>query len=75
MSYAGVRASLLNYSDPNWGPDDPFVLGVLKKVAEKAPPVESLAGLARDIPAGLDASFSGKPPSWTGWILMGDPSR
>jgi hypothetical protein len=75
MSYAGVRTSLLNYSDPNWGPDDPFVLGVLKKVAEKAPPGESLAGLAREIPAGLDASFSGKPPSWTGWILMGDPSR
>jgi hypothetical protein len=74
LSYAGVRLCLLNYSDPNWGPDDPFVLGVLKKVAEKAPPGESLAGLARDIPAGLDASFSGKPPSWTGWILMGDPS-
>jgi CHAT domain len=75
MSYAGVRMCLLNYSDPNWGPDDPFVLGILKKVAEKSPPGESLAGLARDIPAGLDASFSGKPPSWTGWILMGDPSR
>lgn len=75
MSYAGVRMSLVNYSDPNWGPDDPFVLGVLKKVAEKTMPGEALAGLARDIPAGLDASFSGKPPSWTGWILMGDPGR
>ncbi|MGO9568243.1 MAG: CHAT domain-containing protein [Desulfomonilaceae bacterium] len=75
MSYAGVRMGLLNYSDPNWGPDDPFVLGLLKKVAEKTLPGEALAGLARDIPAGLDASFSGKPPSWTGWILMGDPGR
>ena len=75
MSYAGIRMGMLNYSDPNWGPDDPFVLGVLKKVAEKALPGEALASLARDIPAGLDASFSGKPPSWTGWILVGDPGR
>ena len=75
MSYAGVRMGMLNYSDPNWGPDDPFVLGVLKKVAEKTLPGEALASLAREIPAGLDASFSGKPPSWTGWILVGDPGR
>jgi hypothetical protein len=75
MSYAGIRMGMLNYSDPNWGPDDPFVLGVLKKVAEKALPGEALARLAREIPAGLDASFSGKPPSWTGWILVGDPGR
>ena len=66
---------LLNYSDPNWGPNDPFVLEMLKKVAGKTLTGESLAGLAGDIPAGLDASFSGKPPSWTGWILIGDPGR
>jgi hypothetical protein len=75
MSYAGIQVGLVNYSDPNWGQNDPFVLGVLKKVAEKASAGEVLAGLAREIPAGLDASFSGKPPSWTGWILMGDPGR
>ncbi len=75
MVYAGVRMGLLNYSEPNWGPDDPFVLGMLKKVAGKTLAGKTPGGLAGDVPAGLDASFSGKPPSWAGWILIGDPGR
>ncbi len=75
MAYAGVRMGLLNYSEPNWGPNDPFVLEMLKKAAGKTLTGKSPAGLAGDIPAGLDASFSGKPPNWAGWILIGDPGR
>ena len=35
MCYAGIRACLINYSDPNWGADEPFLLTVLKEVAGK----------------------------------------
>ncbi len=74
MAYMGVRVSLINYADPNWGADDPFLLKVLKDVAGKASPSEAVSTYPCEMPMGLDASFSGKPPSWTGWILMGDPS-
>jgi hypothetical protein len=73
-SYAGVRMSLINYADPNWGADEPFLLTVLKDVAGKTSPSEAVSAYPCEMPAGLDSSFSGKPPSWTGWILMGDPS-
>jgi hypothetical protein len=74
MCYAGIRSCLINYSDPNWGADDPYLLTVLKGVASKGSPSESLSAYSCEMPAGLDASFSGKPPSWTGWIVMGDPN-
>lgn len=73
LLYSGVRMAMLNYSDPNWGTDEPFLLSILKKAAQKAPASQALGGYAREIPPGLDASFSGRPPAWTGWILMGDP--
>lgn len=75
MYYSGVRMGLINYSDPNWGSDEPFLLSVLKKISEKAPLGTALTGYARELPTGLDSSFRGKPPSWTGWILMGDPGK
>jgi hypothetical protein len=74
MYYAGIRTILINYSDPNWGGEEPFLLSILKNAAEKQSPGQALAGYARDLPSGLDPAFSGKPPSWTGWILMGDPN-
>ena len=73
MFYAGVRAGMVNYSDPNWGSDEPFLLGILKKLSEQVPMGEALAEYAKEMPAGLDTSFSGKPPAWAGWILTGDP--
>jgi hypothetical protein len=74
MYYAGIRTVLINYSDPNWGGEEPFLLSILKNAAEKQPPAQALAAYVRDLPSGLDPAFSGKPPSWTGWILMGDPN-
>jgi hypothetical protein len=71
--YSGVRMGLVNYSDPNWGTDEPFLLDLMKKAAAKAPLAKALADQPRDLPTGLDSSFSGQPPAWTGWILMGDP--
>jgi len=73
LFYSGVRLGMVNYSDPTWGSNQPFLLNFLKKAAQKVPPSEALAGYAAEIPAGLESSFSGKPPSWAGWILMGDP--
>lgn len=73
MFYAGFKMTMVNYSDPSWGTDDPFVMDVLKKAAAKMPLRKILADYPRDMPAGLDTSFSGKPPSWAGWILIGDP--
>ncbi|MBI5252773.1 MAG: hypothetical protein HY912_25025, partial [Desulfomonile tiedjei] len=73
LIYAGVRMGMLNYSDPNWGSDEPFLLSILKKAAQKATASQALGAYTKEIPAGLDASFSGRPPAWTGWILTGDP--
>lgn len=73
LLYAGVRMGMINYSDPNWGTDEPFLLSILKKAAQKAPASQALGAYSKEMPAGLDASFSGRPPAWTGWILTGDP--
>jgi hypothetical protein len=73
LLYSGVKMGMINYSDPNWGTEEPFVLSILKKASQKATSMEALTGYAREMPSGLDASFSGKPPAWTGWILSGDP--
>jgi len=73
LIYSGTQMGVINYSDPNWGAEDPCLASVLKRAVEHASPGEALMSCSRDLPAGLDASFSGKPPSWTGWICMGDP--
>ncbi len=75
MFYSGVNLGMINYSDPNWGSEEPFLLSVLKKISEKISLKEALTEYKRELPAGLDPSFQGKPPSWTGWILLGDPGR
>lgn len=75
MLYSGARMGMINYSDPNWGSDEPFLLAVLKKAAASVPLAKAFADYPRELPAGLDASFSGRPPAWTGWIFMGDPGR
>jgi hypothetical protein len=72
LIYAGVPTALINYARPDWGEDDPFLTAVLKGTAEGTPPRRALAEYSRQMPAGLDTSFAGKPPSWAGWILMGD---
>jgi hypothetical protein len=73
MIYAGSHLCLMNYSNPGWGNDDPFLLEVLKKIGGGTAPERALTGYRRVMPAGLDSSFSGKPPAWAGWILIGDP--
>jgi len=75
MFYSGVNMGMINYSDPNWGSEEPFLLSVLKKISEKIPMKKALSDYKRELPAGLDSSFQGKPPSWTGWILLGDPGK
>jgi len=72
LFYSGVKLIFCNYSDPNWGSDEPFLINFLKKSAEHASVADTLAHFPREMPAGLDSSFTGKPPSWTGWILSGD---
>ncbi len=72
LFYSGIKLVFCNYSDPNWGGDEPFLLEFLKKVAGHASVADTLAQLPREMPTGLDSSFAGRPPSWTGWILSGD---
>jgi len=74
MYYSGTRMCLVNYSNPDWGSDEHFLLNTLKKVSEKVPAGKALAGYTREIPSTLGTSFAGRPPSWAGWILMGDPN-
>ncbi|MBM3300562.1 MAG: hypothetical protein FJY85_11465 [Deltaproteobacteria bacterium] len=75
MLYAGCQAAMINYSDPTWGPEEPYLLTLLEKLAENAPLAEALTSYPRELPAGLESSFSGRPPAWSGWILMGDPGK
>lgn len=75
LIYSGSRLTLINYSDPNWGSEQPFLTSVLKKIAAKELPGQALADVPRELPNGMDSSFDGKPPSWSGWILLGDPER
>jgi hypothetical protein len=75
LLYSGSRLALINYSDPNWGAEQPFLSTVLKKMAAKESPAQAIADVPRELPLGTDSSFSGKPPSWSGWILLGDPGK
>jgi hypothetical protein len=73
LFYAGMPMGLVNYSNPDWGDNDPFLLAIFDKVAGGVPPGKALAEYTRMMPAGLDSSFSGRPPAWSGWIAFGDP--
>ncbi len=73
--YSGVKMGLTNYSDPNWGADEPYLMNALKKISEKTKPGQAIASFSRELPQSLDSSFTGRPPSWAGWILHGDPGR
>ena len=75
LMYAGTSMALVNYSNPDWGNEDPFLLGVLEKAARGATPGQALSEYGRKMPAGLESSFSGKPPAWAGWMLLGDPAQ
>ncbi|MCL5126598.1 MAG: CHAT domain-containing protein [Deltaproteobacteria bacterium] len=75
LIYSGSRLTLINYSDPNWGSEQPFLTNVLKKIASKESPAQALADAPRELPNGMDSSFDGKPPSWSGWLLLGDPNK
>jgi hypothetical protein len=71
MLYGGAGIWLINYSDPNWGSEDTAFLSVLKRLVGNAAASQALTGYAQDMTDGVDDSFSGKPPAWTGWILIG----
>ncbi|MFH0824250.1 MAG: CHAT domain-containing protein [Pseudomonadota bacterium] len=74
LSYLGTPAVMVNYSNPEWGGEDPFLTTVLTKSLEKGGSIgRALAEYDRDMQTGPRSSFSGKPPAWAGWILMGDP--
>jgi len=75
LLYAATPLALVNYSNPDWGNDDPYLLSVFEKVAKGASILKALGEQKRTMPAGLDSSFSGKPPFWAGWILLGDPGN
>jgi hypothetical protein len=74
MFYSGVSAAAINYSDPNWGAEDPYVLNIVKQTGSGVPVGKVLAEFPRELSSGFDQSFEGKPPSWAGWILLGDPN-
>jgi len=75
LLYTGTPMALVNYSNPDWGSEDAFLLGVMEKIARGDAPGKVLSEYGRKMPAGLDSSFSGKPPAWSGWILLGDPAN
>lgn len=73
--YSGIRTTIVNYSDPNWGSEEPFLMEALKKLGQGQVLSDVFEGYAREFPTSVDSSFSGKPPSWIGWIIQGDPSK
>ncbi len=73
LFYSGTRFAMVNYAQVDWGEPAPFLMTVLKKAAERASITEALAEYPKTMPAGVDSSFSGRPPDWAGWVFMGDP--
>jgi hypothetical protein len=73
MFYAGVKMGMVSYSDPNWGAEEPFLMSILKMISQGTAAGKALAEYARELPSGLDISFTGKPPAWASWIVVGDP--
>lgn len=75
MLYGGTPLAMINYSNPDWGNDDHYIEAVAAKIAGGAPAGRALAEYARTMPSSLDSSFSGRPPAWSGWIVLGDPGH
>jgi hypothetical protein len=75
LMYSGTRLAMVNYSQVGWGEPEPFLMSLFKQSAEKAPIADAIAQYPKTMPIGVDSSFSGRPPDWAGWILMGDPGR
>jgi hypothetical protein len=73
LLYSGVNSFMLNFSDPTWGAPDPFVTAILRAAAEKKSAAQAATHYSRELSAYSDSAFSGKPPSWAGWIMFGDP--
>jgi len=75
MLYGGTPLTMVNYSNPDWGSDDHYIETVAKKISKGEPASRALAEYARALPSGMDSSFSGRPPAWSGWIVMGDAGQ
>jgi hypothetical protein len=76
LFYSGARIFLMNYANPAWGNDDPFVEHLSRNTAKGATPGQAIVESARASAPGDDPHiFSGKPPRWAGWITIGDPGR
>ncbi|MCA1960393.1 MAG: CHAT domain-containing protein [Desulfomonile sp.] len=75
MLYGGTPLAMINYSNPDWGNDDHYIETVAKKIAKGEPASRALAEYARTLPSGLDSSFSGRPPAWSGWVIVGDAGQ
>ncbi len=75
LIYSGTQSVLINYAEPNWGGEETFLSGILKRIMDKTGVLAAISGSPKEIPAVIDPALSGRPPSWVGWILMGDPSR
>lgn len=73
--YMGTPLQMITYSNPGWGGDEPYLLELLTRIGKGMSPGRAVSETPRDMPSGLNTSFSGRPPSWAGWILIGDPYR
>jgi hypothetical protein len=75
MLYGGTPLAMVNYSNPDWGNDDHYIEAIAGKIAKGEPAGRALAEYARTMPSSLDSSFSGRPPAWSGWIVLGDAGQ
>jgi hypothetical protein len=75
MFYGGTPLAMINYSNPDWGNNDHYIETVAGKIAKGESPGRAIAEYARTMPSGLDSSFTGRPPSWSGWIVLGDAGQ
>ncbi len=73
--YSGNQSVLINYSDPTWGNDNPYLLNLMKRVGRGSGAGEALAAQPQELTVDTNPAFSGKPPQWAGWILMGNPNN
>lgn len=73
IAYSGASSYMINFSNPQWGEDQPYLMELIKTIANGANPRTAIRTTRQKLPVDNVYSFTGKPPAWAGWILVGCP--
>ncbi len=72
-AYSGAESYMINYSNPEWGEDEPYLMELIEKIASGNDPWSAIKGIKLKLAGDGAYSFTGRPPAWAGWIIVGCP--